>query len=100
MRRCASTTRPASWSAPVPTAAWPTRCETTFPCCWSVRHATLPQDSQSAHADHPREAAEAGGGHGDSPRAVLAALAANLGIAATKFIAFVITGSASLLAES
>ena len=40
------------------------------------------------------------GGHGDSPRAVLAALGANLGIAATKFVAFVITGSASLLAES
>jgi cation diffusion facilitator family transporter len=33
-------------------------------------------------------------------RAVLAALAANLGIAATKFVAFVITGSASMLAES
>jgi cation diffusion facilitator family transporter len=30
----------------------------------------------------------------------LAALAANLGIAATKFVAFVVTGSASLLAES
>jgi cation diffusion facilitator family transporter len=42
----------------------------------------------------------AGGGHGDSPRAVLAALSANLGIAATKFIAFVVTGSASMLAES
>jgi cation diffusion facilitator family transporter len=40
------------------------------------------------------------GGHGDSPRAVIAALGANLGIAATKFVAFVITGSASLLAES
>src|SRR5215472_2243617 len=39
-------------------------------------------------------------GHADRPRAVLAALAANLGIAATKFAAFVITGSASLLAES
>jgi cation diffusion facilitator family transporter len=33
-------------------------------------------------------------------RAVLAALLANLGIAATKFAAFVITGSASMLAES
>ena len=33
-------------------------------------------------------------------RAVLAALAANLGIAITKFIAFLITGSASMLAES
>jgi cation diffusion facilitator family transporter len=40
------------------------------------------------------------GGHGDRPRAVIAALAANLGIAVTKFVAFVITGSASLLAES
>src|SRR5215468_8799118 len=39
-------------------------------------------------------------GHADRPRAVLAALSANLGIAATKFAAFVITGSASLLAES
>jgi cation diffusion facilitator family transporter len=33
-------------------------------------------------------------------RAVFAALAANLGIALTKFIAFLITGSASMLAES
>ena len=33
-------------------------------------------------------------------RAVIAALGANLGIAATKFVAFVVTGSASLLAES
>jgi cation diffusion facilitator family transporter len=33
-------------------------------------------------------------------RAVLAALAANLGIAATKFVAFAVTGSASMLAES
>src|SRR5215469_10017723 len=33
-------------------------------------------------------------------RAVFAALAANLGIAASKFIAFAITGSASMLAEA
>ena len=33
-------------------------------------------------------------------RAVLAALGANLGIAITKFVAFLITGSASMLAES
>src|ERR1700722_11744374 len=38
--------------------------------------------------------------HGDGRLAVLAALGANLGIAATKFVAFVITGSASMLAES
>jgi len=36
----------------------------------------------------------------ERPRAVIAALGANLGIAATKFVAFAITGSASLLAES
>jgi len=34
------------------------------------------------------------------PRAVFAALGANLGIALTKFVAFVVTGSSSLLAES
>lgn len=45
-------------------------------------------------AEHAR------GGHAGSLRAVIAALGANLGIAATKFVAFVITGSASLLAES
>ncbi|HEY6277297.1 MAG TPA: cation diffusion facilitator family transporter [Streptosporangiaceae bacterium] len=40
-------------------------------------------------------------GHGAAGlRAVLAALAANLGIAATKFAAFAFTGSASLLAEA
>lgn len=44
--------------------------------------------------------AEGGPGHGDSPVAVLAALGANLGIAVTKFVAFAITGSASMLAES
>src|SRR5215472_15970966 len=33
-------------------------------------------------------------------RSVLAAFAANIGIAVTKFVAFVITGSASMLAES
>ena len=37
---------------------------------------------------------------GSGLRTVLAAFAANLGIAATKFVAFVITGSASMLAES
>ena len=40
----------------------------------------------------------AGGGHGT--RAVIAALLANVGIAVAKFVGFVITGSASMLAES
>jgi len=41
-----------------------------------------------------------GPGHSGGVIAVVAALAANVGIAATKFVAFIITGSASMLAES
>ncbi|HET6830712.1 MAG TPA: cation diffusion facilitator family transporter [Solirubrobacterales bacterium] len=41
-----------------------------------------------------------GSGHGESGAAILAAFLANLGIAATKFVGFLITGSSSLLAES
>lgn len=41
-----------------------------------------------------------GGGHGESTGAILAALLANLGIAAAKFVGFLVTGSSSLLAES
>jgi cation diffusion facilitator family transporter len=37
---------------------------------------------------------------GDSNRAIFAALFANLGIALTKFVAYVLTGSSSMLAES
>ena len=39
-------------------------------------------------------------GHSGGVTAVVAALAANLGIAVTKFVAYIITGSASMLAES
>jgi len=63
----------------------------------------MSSDQDAAGDQAPRRAGAApgpGSGHEDSPRAVVAALAANLGIAATKFAAFVITGSASLLAES
>jgi cation diffusion facilitator family transporter len=39
-------------------------------------------------------------GHGESRKAIIAALAANLGIAVSKLVGFLITGSASMLAES
>ncbi len=42
--------------------------------------------------------AEHGGGHGT--RAVIAALLANLGIAAAKFVGFLLTGASSMLAEA
>src|SRR5580692_880639 len=61
-----------------------------------------PADLRPAHpgpAD-PGPAASAGPGHGGNVRAILAALGANLGIAVTKFVAFLVTGSASMLAES
>jgi len=38
--------------------------------------------------------------HEGGGRAIAAALAANLGIAVTKFFAFLVTGSSSMLAES
>ena len=55
-----------------------------------------------ADAQQPATPAPAAGhGHGEGgTRAVLAALGANLGIAITKFVAFLITGSASMMAES
>ena len=57
----------------------------------------MPADAQQPAAPAPA----AGHGHGEGgTRAVLAALGANLGIAVTKFIAFLITGSASMMAES
>ncbi len=43
---------------------------------------------------------DAAPGHGGGTRAIVAALAANLGIATAKFVAFVITGASSMLAEA
>jgi cation diffusion facilitator family transporter len=58
-------------------------------------------DQAGAEAGHAGQAAGKAGSPGsEGLRAVLAALGANLGIAATKLVAFVITGSASMLAES
>jgi cation diffusion facilitator family transporter len=54
--------------------------------------------SQSTSADHAGGAG--GGGHGGGTTAILAALAANLGIAIAKFVAFLLTGASSMLAES
>jgi cation diffusion facilitator family transporter len=43
---------------------------------------------------------EHGGGHGGGTTAILAALAANVGIAIAKFVAFLVTGASSMLAEA
>jgi len=54
-------------------------------------------------AGHGKGAAghgEGGGGHGGGTTAILAALGANIAIAVAKFVAFLITGASSMLAES
>jgi len=58
---------------------------------------THPQPaSETVASDAPQEAHE--GGHGT--RAIIAALLANTGIAISKFIAFLVTGASSMLAEA
>src|SRR5580704_19406606 len=59
-----------------------------------------PEHSRPEHQPEPPEKSEPGASHGSGMRAVFAALGANLGIAVVKFAAFLITGSASMLAES
>lgn len=45
-------------------------------------------------------AAHGAGGHGGGSKAIVAALGANLGIAVAKFVAFLVTGASSMLAEA
>jgi cation diffusion facilitator family transporter len=59
-----------------------------------------PERSAPSEHEQPEPGTAHGASHGSGMRAVFAALGANLGIAATKFAAFLITGSASMLAES
>jgi cation diffusion facilitator family transporter len=61
-----------------------------------MSHSTQHAEGTGAE-DHP---GEGGGGHGGGTTAILAALAANIGIAIAKFIAFLITGASSMLAEA
>jgi cation diffusion facilitator family transporter len=58
-------------------------------------HTATPQNTTDPgqHGGEP-------GGHGGSTRAILAALAANIGIAIAKFVAFLVTGASSMLAEA
>jgi len=53
----------------------------------------------SAQAAPTHAADPESGGHGGSTTAIIAALLANLGIAAAKFVAFLVTGASSMLAE-
>jgi cation diffusion facilitator family transporter len=52
----------------------------------------------SGTGEHAAEPGGHGGGHGT--KAIFAALGANLGIATAKFIAFLVTGASSMLAEA
>ncbi len=56
-------------------------------------------DTSAEAAEHGGAAGGHGGGHGGST-AIIAALLANLGIAAAKFLAFLVTGASSMLAEA
>jgi cation diffusion facilitator family transporter len=60
----------------------------------TTRHAEGTAAGADAHA------AGEGGGHGGGTTAILAALAANIGIAVAKFVAFLVTGASSMLAEA
>jgi cation diffusion facilitator family transporter len=55
--------------------------------------------SQAADTTAGHGGAEAGGGHGGT-KAIIAALLANTGIAISKFVAFLVTGASSMLAEA
>jgi cation diffusion facilitator family transporter len=64
----------------------------------TARHA----EGATAHAEGTTAhgGGDSGGGHGGGTTAILAALAANVGIAIAKFIAFLVTGASSMLAEA
>ncbi|MCW2698880.1 MAG: cation transporter [Blastococcus sp.] len=59
----------------------------------------MTSDTSAPAAEHGAAAGEHGGGHGGT-KAIIAALVANVGIAISKFIAFLVTGASSMLAEA
>jgi cation diffusion facilitator family transporter len=56
--------------------------------------------SQTTPGGRSGAAGGSDGGHGGGTTAILAALAANIGIAIAKFVAFLVTGASSMLAEA
>ncbi len=59
-----------------------------------------PSGAHAAGAPPSAGGGHGGGGHGGGTKAIIAALAANIGIAIAKFVAFLVTGASSMLAES
>jgi len=68
----------------------------------STQHAETGDQPAAGHGEGgDGEGGHGGGGHGGGgTKAILAALVANIGIAIAKFVAFLVTGASSMLAES
>ena len=85
--------------SPVPAERSPAPAQPPAPAQRSPAPAAQPSEpSKPSEPSEPARPPEPG--HSGGLTAVVAALAANLGIAATKFVAYAITGSASMLAEA
>jgi cation diffusion facilitator family transporter len=61
---------------------------------------TTDSPAATEHAGEPEHGAAGGHGGGHGTRAIVAALLANIGIAISKFIAYLVTGASSMLAEA
>jgi cation diffusion facilitator family transporter len=64
------------------------------------QHTATAQSASDEHSGGKGGGEHGSGGHGGGTTAILAALGANIGIAIAKFVAFLVTGASSMLAEA